>query len=1209
MSLIPDNTRAETLRRLAILDTPSERHFDAVCEMACDLFEAPVALIPLLDEERQWFKAAVGTDLRETPIEMAFCRHTIESDDVLVVEDAATDPRFALHPAVAGPPYLRFYAGAPLIYAPGLRLGTVCILDYQPRKLTGKQRRNLQNLAEVVVSYLRLHRAKLDAECEMQERQVREMELATRHREHKRQQILLEQIERLANMATWEIDLVSKQVTWSENMYRIHGRPVGEAISIEEVQAAYGPEGYEKLREARERAATLRQPFDIILPRATGSGRTMVRVIGHTEFLDEEPVRAYGVVQDVTGLMASASEAREANRLLLAAEQVAKIGHWRLQLPSLQMHWSDQVFRICGYDPASGPPSADTILACLHPDDRDRVADLFARAVEDGQDFEFEARFNRPDGDTRDVLVRVICEHTEQDRGPALFGVLMDVTDLKRVEAQLRENTTLLQATLEAMDQGLCMIDAEGRIQIANRRMLELLDLPAELVASKPTLEEIRQYRVTRGEIVAQQSEFQSWLTQSDPEQGPAVSERIRPNGVVLEARTVPMPNGGAVRTYTDITARKRAEAALAESEARYRVLAEHASDLIVLGHDDGSRSYVSPSVRTILGYTPEEAVTLRLRELVHPDDLDLLFATTGSLSKEAAHAEIMFRLRHKEGHFIWAEAALQRAENDAGEVTIVTAIRDITERRRQSEELRLAKEAAEEAQIRAEQANQAKTEFLATMSHEIRTPLNGILGYAELLIQDESLKPEHRRQVERIQSAGSALLTVVNDVLDFSKIEAGQIELELRPFSVKELVEDAVAIVKSFADRKSLPLEVHVDGNVPHCLVGDEARLRQVLLNFLNNAVKFTHHGRVSLRVDHLGSSSRGETIAVSVADTGIGIPDDKRERLFKRFSQVDSSISREFGGTGLGLAICRQLIDMMGGQIDVSSQVGEGSTFSFTVTLPRSQTVDLRQRPLVVLERPVSKARILLVEDLEINQELARAVLEAAGHEVEVVPDGSDAVMAVQEKPYDVVLMDVQMPGMDGMTATRLIRQLDHPARSLPIIAMTANVLPQQVTAFKQAGMTDHIGKPFKQDELFAAVERAIRGLECGGHRMEAKPLPPVLDRSVLDDLYQAIGASTVQRLMGQLASDLEKRFAADAKTPEGRMQIAQDAHSTVSAAGLLGFTELSGVCREIEDACLAGADLEPLLERLRVNREAVLAEIARLRAQGQAFVNAAE
>jgi signal transduction histidine kinase/AmiR/NasT family two-component response regulator len=401
---------------------------------------------------------------------------------------------------------------------------------------------------------------------------------------------------------------------------------------------------------------------------------------------------------------------------------------------------------------------------------------------------------------------------------------------------------------------------------------------------------------------------------------------------------------------------------------------------------------------------------------------------------------------------------------------------------------LESAKRDAEAARVAAEAASEAKSEFLASMSHEIRTPLNGILGYTDILLADPALTPDQGRGLQRIQSAGQALLTVVNDILDFSRIESGLIEIEQHPFSPGALLDNAVSIVRSISDGKGLALTLVLDPRLPEVVVGDEDRLRQVLLNLLNNAVKFTPQGGVTLTAEVVGQGPGTCRLRVSVADTGIGIPPDRLDRLFQRFSQVDSSIRREFGGTGLGLAISKRLVELMGGTIGVESRPGQGSTFWLSLEVRVVEERRRGDRRKGAAPRAVAAgARLLLAEDNEINQEIARTVLEGAGHRVDVVADGAAALMAVEAGGYDLVLMDVQMPVMDGMTATARIRALEGEQRQIPIIAMTANVLPQQVAAFQAAGMDDHVGKPFRREELLSAVER-WRGRASAADKREA-------------------------------------------------------------------------------------------------------------------------
>jgi signal transduction histidine kinase/ActR/RegA family two-component response regulator len=505
--------------------------------------------------------------------------------------------------------------------------------------------------------------------------------------------------------------------------------------------------------------------------------------------------------------------------------------------------------------------------------------------------------------------------------------------------------------------------------------------------------------------------------------------------------------------------------------------------------------------------------------------------------------------------------------------------------------QLKHAKEIAEQALSDAQRANNAKTDFLASMSHEIRTPLNGIIGYTERLL-DEDLTLQQRYYTGLIQVAGSALLTVANDVLDFSSIEAEQIKLHIEPFRLSTLIDNTVSIVSSGAGQKSVPIGISVPFGMPDLLLGDEARLRQILLNLLNNAVKFTRKGSITVQVNHKSTTARGELVRISVIDTGIGIPRDKQDLLFRRFSQVDRSIRREFGGTGLGLAISKRLIELMGGEIGVESEEGQGSTFWIEATFPRAATLaeEQVQANIPIAENP---GRILLAEDIELNQDLARSILEAAGHSVDVVSNGEEAVAAVKEKVYDIVLMDIQMPGTDGITATRKIRALNHPASNVVIIAMTANVLPQQVRVFIDAGMNGHIGKPVRRDDLFRKLSEWLPSKSDSA----ASPAPAVealFDRGDYEDFERMVGTGTTAKWLNRLDDQLDNIFASGGCDRIELQTLAAQSHAIVSQAALLGFADLAERCRELEQACAGKENLSATYvkakEAARITRQII-------------------
>ncbi len=385
---------------------------------------------------------------------------------------------------------------------------------------------------------------------------------------------------------------------------------------------------------------------------------------------------------------------------------------------------------------------------------------------------------------------------------------------------------------------------------------------------------------------------------------------------------------------------------------------------------------------------------------------------------------------------------------------------------KRMEQELKLAKDKAEEM-------SQAKGEFLANMSHEIRTPMNGVIGTLQLL-SDTKLGAAQQEYVDTAHKSAQSLLTILNDILDLSKIEAGKLNIELIPFDLREIVSELITLHTMTAEEKVIQLYADIDEQLPRVLIGDPTRIRQILANLISNALKFTDKGHVRVKISVVSSDDKNADVRMEVEDTGIGIREDIKDKLFNEFTQADGSTTRKYGGTGLGLAIVRQLVEMMYGQFGVESVTGEGSTFWFMVTLGVSaeQAVRLPLDQEMELKGKLN-GHVLLVEDNPINQMVARKMLEKIGIKTMLAADGQEALNMLEQDEYDAVLMDCQMPVMDGFEATRRIRQHDQLLK-LPVIAMTANVMEGDREKCIEAGMNDYIGKPFVEADLKKTLAR---------------------------------------------------------------------------------------------------------------------------------------
>jgi PAS domain S-box-containing protein len=576
--------------------------------------------------------------------------------------------------------------------------------------------------------------------------------------------------------------------------------------------------------------------------------------------------------------------------------------------------------------------------------------------------------------------------------------------------------------------------------------------------------------------IFAQVNAYQSRLgylvVGAAPALGMLITTLVAPNPAVNNAGAVwfmmlvcvAFAATGARQTTQARRRFDQATADLRASEQSYRLLADNVNDVISLTSVDHQRLYLSPSIERVLGFTVDMLMSTPNYTYMYPDDIEAMKTFVDTVTVESGGKTTQYRVYRADGSVVWAETTFTRLSDGSGRLLGVS--RDISHRKQLEDELR-------DALARSEAAAAAKADFLANMTHELRTPLNAILGFSGVLRTSTLLTPQDARRVELIHDASATLLGVVGDVLDYSKLEAGAFELDPQPFDPAATTHSAAAMIGDQAAAKGLALVAEIDEAMP-LVVGDAPRLRQVLLNFLSNAVKFTRDGGVEVVCAHRIEADRCH-LRWEVRDTGIGIPDDQADAVFMRFTQADASVSRQFGGTGLGLAISKQIIEAMGGRIGVASLIGQGSTFWFEIAVPvaaEAAPALADARAGAALDR---RLNLLVVEDNAVNRELITTLLSPFDIAVDTANDGAEALEAVTRAQYDLILMDVQMPVMDGLTATRRIRAMRPSAgRGVPIVAMTANVLPEQIARCREAGMDDHLGKPINPARLLETLHR---------------------------------------------------------------------------------------------------------------------------------------
>ncbi len=877
----------------------------------------------------------------------------------------------------------------------------------------------------------------------------------------------------------------------------------------------------------------------------------------------------------------AAARLRESHRLLTMAEMVGQIGHWRFDSASGTIFWSDVVCQIHGFAPGHSPTLASA-MEIFHADDRPMVQGCVGRALAMGESFDFSARICRADDAVRHIVCRGRAERAPSGDIVGLFGVLQDVTDayeadvaLRKASQRLGDSIRLLTMAESVAKLGHWRIDHVDNSLFWSDEIYRIYGFPRDTV---PTVEQaLAVYHpddvdAVRRTLAHARAAGESYTSQA---------RIIRPDGAIVHILTRGEIDHDADGTATglfgivqDITDQVEAEAQLQEREARFRLLTDQASDMISLQDSAGRCLYMSPSARTVLGYDPAEMVGTTADAFVPEEDHAVLERHRADLmSGEPGQVwTARFRMRHHDGRLVWIEAAARIADYQQ-EARIIVVCRDVSDQVYAEDELRAARQ-------QAEAAAQAKASFLANMSHEIRTPMNGVMGFTELLLAGE-LSDEQRQRAEMIADSGRAMMRLLNDILDVSKVEAGQMTIADEPFDLVHTLKACMKLVAPALATKGLEAICEFDDALPKLVRGDGLRLRQIVLNLMGNAAKFTAEGSVTLRSS---ATADGASMVIAVEDTGIGISADRQAAIFEPFVQADGGISPRFGGTGLGLSISIQLARLMGGDLRLESLAGRGSNFILTLPLVPAGTqpdaVPLASTAATVNDSVPTGLRILVAEDHDVNQLLMTDMLSQLGVRSDIAVDGAEAVEMAQaarasNDPYAILLMDMQMPKVDGLEATRRIRSCGITAATLPIVALTANAYSDDISACLDAGMQDHLAKPLSLVDLERTLQRwAIRPTQAA-----SAPAPSISPQII--DRYRARRAETLQAL--------------DRLVREGRFENAELAevagmlHKLAGTAAMFGDGALGEEARLLEDGLESWCD-EDRPDRIRLAVEAI-------------------
>lgn len=671
------------------------------------------------------------------------------------------------------------------------------------------------------------------------------------------------------------------------------------------------------------------------------------------------------------------------------------------------------------------------------------------------------------------LICSVSLVAVKEGKGSKFFdGVVQDLSTIKRAEKDLRESKELFQSVFNNSAAAIIVVDETEKITAWNSSVQEMLGMDKIDLFNKPVAElfPIREW----DRISAISRKNKGRVTEVDTQLYHKDGKRL---SIGLSLSFIKDDEGkkiGSIVIMRDMTAQKAAERKLRESESKIRIILDHSAAAIILTDEQERIISWNKHTEAMLGRKHEDLYLKPVSILYPAEEWEKIRAA--DIRKTGSKHHFQTKALKADNSSLDVELSVNMLKDSNDNIVgSVGILQDITEQKHLQDMLVKAKTVAEDA-------NQSKSQFLANMSHEVRTPMNTIIGLVDLTL-DTQLSPEQRDNLMTIKNAGDILLSLLNDILDLSRVEAGKIQLEHIEVNVNNVIQSVCKGLAVLARNKNLALVWEIAPEVPPTIIGDPVRIRQILVNLINNAIKFTFQGQITTKVELLDLKDGICELRFAVRDQGVGIPQDKLETVFEAFTQADASTTRRFGGTGLGLTISKRLVEMMGGKIWVESEEFKGSTFIFTgkFKVAEASAVVEEQQPVEVKPRSAEKTekalRILLAEDNVVNQRIAAKMLEKRGWFVKGAENGKQVLEYLDKEPFDLILMDAQMPVLDGFEATRLIRESEKKSgKHIPIIALTAHAMAGDRQKCLDAGMDGYVSKPIDRQKLYEAVETLV-------------------------------------------------------------------------------------------------------------------------------------